>query len=161
MLKHMAVPLAFLILFAYGSFSAERAHSAAIQPMAYSDVTTADYNVYLNFWDRMYVPASPAVIVTDEGMYYRPPFTEKRYESVKEKQEPVYNHIPDLTNPVVTGKTTIGVMPHGYLEYNEYSASQTKQPIRDFRTELWQNEYNTASLNESYEHSSVEFDSND
>lgn len=158
MLKQMTAPLAFLILFAYGSFSAERAHSAAIQPMAYSDVNTADYNAYLNFWDRMYVPASQAVIETGDGMYYRPPFTEKRYERVIIKQEPVYNHIPDLTDPVVTGKTTIGVMPHGYLEYNEYSASQTKQPIRDFRTELWQNEYNTASLNESFDHAAIYYE---
>jgi hypothetical protein len=167
MLKRMVVPLAFFILFASVSFSANRAtipvpvtYYYAMLPAAYN-TGSADYSVYLNVWERMYEPAAPAVIVSDDSRYYRPPFTEKRYVRVIEKQEPVYNHIPDLTKPVVTGKTKIGVMPHGYLEYNAYSTAQTKQPIRDFRAELWQNETNTASLNESYEHSLVHYDASE
>lgn len=163
MLKKMVAPLAFLILFASASFSANRAQAPAtityyyaMLPAAYN-TGGADYSVYLNVWERMYVPASPAVVVSDDSRDYRSPYTEKRYVRVK-KQEPVYNHIPDLTKPVVTGKTKIGVMPHGYLEYNAYSSAQTKQPIRDFRTQLWQNETNTALLNESFDHAAIYYE---
>lgn len=64
------------------------------------------------------------------------------------------------STPVNNDKTSTFVAPHGYKYYNEKNSSASdvrkNEPIRDFRTDFWQNKYyrdefhNQKSYNESY-----------
>lgn len=94
-----------------------------------------------------HAPVSDAYLVS-----YTTDRKTETYRVKSETSEPVY--FADLTQPRVTGETTIGVAPYGYIAYKEHVID--KNPIRDFRSDYWHYKYypnernNAASYKEAY-----------
>ncbi len=163
MLKHLVISgLTILTLFMF----TRNAYS-----YIYAELPLDPYYKYMHVSD-MYVPDAPAtgmlsgntqaaraVYVTSQDIRT----TNSRYVLYrnyvrpgdrKRLTETEVSYLPYITTPSVNGKTATLVAPHGY-NYHQVKTTPV-HPIRDFRTEFWENKYyrdefhNQASYNKTY-----------
>lgn len=123
----------------------------------YTEKASRAENILLAQADLSTPPVYESTVTNAYLVSYTTDRKTETYREFSETSEPVY--LTDLSAPQVTSETTIGVAPYGYIAYTQ--PVTVKHPIRDFRSDYWQNKYyrdefhNAASYQETYIYNNI------
>ncbi len=91
------------------------------------------YSIYLNMHDRWYDSSADGAVAEKTVTPYF--VTYKNYVRPSDREDEYVNYLEPA--PVVTVKTNTIVPPHG-INYYKPVYGNKNEPVRDFRTDIWQ-----------------------